>query len=182
MLRVAAIVPIKSFRTAKGRLRSTLGDAGATELATKLARGVITALAPLPVLVVSDDDEVARFARSLGAHVLHQQREGLNGAVSEAYELTSETADYVVIAHSDLAHPEGLGTYPYEDGVTIWTDHTETGTNVLCLPTGLNFSFSYGPHSAPAHRSAARSLGIEPRWMTASAWSLDIDEPVDLEK
>lgn len=179
-MQVAAIVPIKSFRTAKGRLRATLGDAGAAELATALARGVIIALAPLPVLVVSDDEEVSEFARALGAHVLHQRREGLNGAVSEAYELLSNTADHVVIAHSDLARPAGLGSYSYDAGVTIWTDHTETGTNVLCLPTGLDFPFSYGPNSAPAHRLAARALGIEPRWIPESPWSLDIDEPVDI--
>ena len=174
---VVALVPIKDFQAAKGRLRTELGDEAASELARTLAANVLSALHPLPVLVVTDNDTVSEFAQQRGATVQMQQREGLNAAVSEGYLSLVRTAEQVVIVHSDLAHPEGLGSFSYEDGITIWTDMDQEGTNVMCLPTGLPFTFSYGEGSALRHRSHAREQGFEPRWITNSPWALDIDEP-----
>lgn len=180
MERIAAVVPIKTFREAKGRLRTELGDSAASDLAQKLARGVLESLRPLPTVVVTDDEAVAAFATGIGVEVLRQSKVGLNAAVSEGYDSLRGRTELVVIVHSDLAHPEGLATYRYDDGITIWTDRDEQGTNVMCLPAGLDFTFSYGVGSAPLHRSVARELGIEPRWIAGSQWALDIDEPSDL--
>jgi len=178
--RLVALVPIKDFRSAKGRLRSQLGDEETSQLARALAHEVLTALQPLPVLVVTDDLDVAEFAAELGARVHQQRRSGLNAAVSEGYLTLGASAEHVVVVHSDLAQPAGLGSYPYADGVAIWTDHAGQGTNVLSLPAGLDFTFAYGEGSAPRHRALARELGFEPQWITESPWALDIDEPSDL--
>lgn len=180
MNRVVALVPIKDFRAAKGRLRTELGDEATSDLARTLADTVLSALRPLPVLVVTDDEEVAEFARERGAMVHLQQRDGLNAAVAEGYLSLTDAAERVVIVHSDLAHPEGLGDFVYEDGITIWTDVDREGTNVMCLPTGLAFTFSYGEGSAPRHRAHSRELGFEPQWITDSPWAVDIDEPRNL--
>ena len=178
--RIVALVPIKDFRAAKGRLRSELGDEAASKLARSLAHAVLDALQPLPVLVVTDDHAVTNFASELGATVHRQRQPGLNAAVSEGYAALAGDAEQVVIVHSDLAQPAGLGAYPYAEGVTIWTDRFAQGTNVLCLPTGITLSFAYGVGSAPRHRSIFRELGLEPQWITDSPWALDIDEPSDL--
>ena len=180
MHRVAALVPVKGFREAKGRLRNELGDVAATELAQRLASRVLEALHPLPVTVVTDDDAVIAFAKERGASFFRQNAPGLNTAVTEGYEALRESAELIVIAHGDLANPTGLGSYPYEHGITIWTDRAEQGTNVMCLPSGLNFAFAYGVGSAPRHRELARGLGFEPKWITNSSWALDIDEPSDV--
>jgi len=66
------------------------------------------------------------------------------------------------------------------DGVTIVTDHHGTGTNVLTLPTGLDFHFSYGADSASAHHREAERLGCRVALVTDSPWRFDVDEPEDL--
>lgn len=177
---IVALVPIKSFTTAKGRLRAAIGDEATVALAKRLAGGVLRELHPLSITVVTDDPDVELFAREHGADVLRQRQPGLNGAVRDGYGTMASTSRYVVITHSDLARPEGLGAYPFDEGISIWTDRATTGTNVLCLPTGLDFPFAYGVNSSLAHRSAARALGFEPQWNTTSPWALDIDEPSDL--
>jgi 2-phospho-L-lactate guanylyltransferase len=65
--------------------------------------------------------------------------------------------------------------------VTIVTDHHGTGTNVLALPTGLDFHFSYGANSASLHRREAERLGCPVTTVSDSPWRFDVDEPDDLD-
>jgi 2-phospho-L-lactate guanylyltransferase len=176
----AIIVPIKRFDAAKERLR-TGGVADVTSLARSLAAGVLGASAPRPVVVASESVDVSQFARENGAEVLELTSTGLNSAVHAAYEALRPRFDVVIIVHGDLRYPEGLGTFSFEPGITIVADHHGEGTNVLALPTGLDFHFYYGPGSLTRHVDEATRLGIEFRVIRDSPWRYDVDEASDLQ-
>jgi 2-phospho-L-lactate guanylyltransferase len=179
MLRVV-LVPLKNFTDAKSRLREVLSEHEVEALTLHLAQTVLEAVKPLHTLVVCDDDEVANFAIACGAGVLRTASTTLNGALSEAYQQMGRF-DQVLIVHGDLRRPQGLGSFQPGPGVTIVTDHHQLGTNVMSLPTGLDFRFSYGANSAQLHQREAERLGITWRVTTDSPWRFDVDEPDDLE-
>jgi 2-phospho-L-lactate guanylyltransferase len=179
-LRRVVLVPLKNFSDAKSRLREVLSERDVENVTQELARAVFEAVKPYETLVVCDDDDVAAFAAQCGAVVFRATTRSLNGAVHEAYGSLNEY-DQAIIVHADLRAPTGLGTYQPGPGITIVTDHHGTGTNVLSLPTGVDFHFSYGPGSAALHQIEALRLGIACEITTNSPWRFDVDEPDDLE-
>ena len=174
------LIPLKALHVAKSRLRGTFGDEGAEELVRSLASRVIAAADPRRRLVVCDDDATAAFAEQAGAEVFFSPELTLNGAVADAYRQMGTEADQVIIAHADLLEPVGLGSAHFDNGVTLVLDHLGTGTNVLVLPTGLDFRFAFGPNSASRHESEARRLKLAICVIDDSPWRFDVDEPEDL--
>ncbi len=180
MIPDAFLVPLKAFDRAKERLRAD-PDLDVPALAAALAAGVISACAPVPVVVVTESASVADFARDRGAQVWVSDARDLNGALRGAYEGLSARFARLCVAHGDLLRPEGLGAFDPDDGVTLVTDHHGTGTNVLALPGGLDFRFAFGADSARAHEAEARRLGLRVTVITHGAWCLDVDRPQDLD-
>jgi 2-phospho-L-lactate guanylyltransferase len=176
----AIVVPLKRFDLAKDRLRQ-VGTIDATALAEDLALGVLHACSPRHIVVLSESDEVSQFALSHGAEAWRSQARDLNEAVQGAYEALRLRFDRLIIAHGDLANPVGLGRFEPGPGVTIVADHHRTGTNVLVLPTSLDFHFAYGPGSLQLHQSEAERLGVACRVIDDSPWRFDVDEPADLQ-
>lgn len=174
------MVPLKNFSDAKSRLREVLGHEEVVALTVNLARHVLESLKPLHTFVVCDDDDVADFAVACGASALRTTSRSLNAALSEAYGQMGDFSQ-VIIAHGDLRHPEGLGFFQPDPGVTIVTDHHQRGTNVMSLPSGLDFRFAYGANSAKLHHREAARLGIACTVTIDSPWRFDVDEPDDLE-
>lgn len=115
-----------------------------------------------------------------GAQSFQSEATGLNDAVQRAYAQLSDDYDRLIMVHGDLRIPFGLGTFDPGPGVTIVTDHLERGTNILVVPTGLDFRFSYGPNSKSLHQREAERLSLECRVVSDSPWRYDIDEPEDL--
>jgi 2-phospho-L-lactate guanylyltransferase (CobY/MobA/RfbA family) len=105
----------------------------------------------------------------------------LNDAVQRAYGALQSRFERLVIVHGDLRTPAGLGSFDPGPGVTIVTDHHGRGTNVMALPTGLDFHFAYGANSAELHRREAERVGARVTVVTDSPWRFDVDEPDDLE-
>ncbi len=197
--RYAVLVPVKSFAQAKRRLTAVLGDAERRALVRSMAETVLRAASPLPVAVVCDDPEVARWARDHGALVLWEPGRGLNGAVQSGVEQLAELAvRRVVVAHADLPLAKGLAGLFAVDGsigsegaataapsggaaaVTLVPDRREDGTNVIELPTDAGFRFSYGPGSFRRHREECARLGLEVRVLREPSLSYDVDWPSDL--
>jgi 2-phospho-L-lactate guanylyltransferase len=176
----AIIVPLKRFDLAKERLRNGT-DLNVAALAEGLARSVILHSQPRHVIVLSEHPDVSRFATSLGAEVWVSQATNLNEAVQHAYEGLGDRFERLIIAHGDLRHPEGLGDFVPDSGITLVSDHHGEGTNVLVLPTGLCFHFAYGPGSLALHVQEAKRLGVDYRVVTDSPWRFDVDEPSDLD-
>ncbi len=177
----AIVIPLKRFDVAKERLRASNIES-VTELARALATKVIVNCRPRATFVVSESDEVTEFAEGLGCDVLRSDALGLNDAVQRAYGGLQSRYERLIIVHGDLLHPEGLGVFEPGDGVTIVTDHHGLGTNVLALPTGLDFHFFYGADSANRHRREANRLGAAVTMVSDSPWRFDVDEPGDLDQ
>lgn len=179
----AVLVPIKPFRGAKGRLAAVLDETARADLARRMATQVLAAAAPLPVLVVTADDDVAAFARAAGAEVLGDPGAGLDLAVHAGVdELAARGIDEVVVAHADLPHATGLAALTGADGTcTLVPDRREDGTNVLVVPTTSGFRFAYGPGSFARHVAEAERVGLIVRAVRDSRLGWDVDVPEDLE-
>ena len=178
---VAVVVPVKSFDLAKGRLAHHLDADHRGRLARQLAAQVLAAAGDLERWVACDSDEVARWAREQGAGVLRHPEPGLNPAVAHAVaELGRRGVARVIVAHGDLPLARDIAWVGDFDGVTIVPDRRSDGTNVLAVPTGVGFTFAYGPQSARRHQAEAERLGLPLRVVTDEALGWDIDTPDDL--
>lgn len=172
---------------AKARLAGALSEGQRSRLARDMATSVIGAAGPLAVHVVCDDEEVADWARSVGAIVLWRPGRGLNGAVTDGVsELAALGYDRVIVAHADLPHALDLGvveSIPADDRstVVIVPDRHHDGTNVISVPTGVGFEFAYGPGSAARHAAEARRLGLHVTVIEDARLGWDVDRPEDLD-
>lgn len=180
--RDAVLVPVKAFGEAKLRLAPALSPHRRATLARVMAERVIRSAATMPVAVVCDDREVAAFARDLGALVIWEPGRGLNGAVQEGFtRLAGAGVDLVIVAAGDLPLATDLSWVVEARGITIVPDRRGDGTNVISVPTGLPFAFSYGPGSFARHLAAARALPVDVRVVEGSPLAWDVDLPADLE-
>ncbi|HXW82324.1 MAG TPA: 2-phospho-L-lactate guanylyltransferase [Acidimicrobiales bacterium] len=175
------VVPVKAFSKAKMRLASVLRPEERAELARKMAEHVLGASKPLPVVVVCDDPEVAIWARRLGARPLPEPGRGLNGAINAAFEqLGREGYEQLVVAHADLPLASQLAWLADIEGIALVPDRREEGTNVISLPTGCDFSFSYGPGSFLRHQEEARRTGLSWQVIRDPGLAWDVDFPSDI--
>jgi len=146
-----------------------------------MAEHVLSAASPLPVAVVCDDEEVAKWAASHSAMVLLEPGRGLNGAVEAGVaRLARAGASEVLVAHADLPLAHRLAHLAGFSGVTLVPDRREDGTNVLCLPAHSSFAFSYGPGSFTRHLAEASRVGLAVRVIREPELAWDVDVPSDI--
>lgn len=177
----ALVVPIKAFAAAKARLAGTLSPYQRSNLARRMAATVLSAGADLDRFVVCDDDEVAEFAVANDAKVLWMPGHGLNGAIGAAVaEVRAAGYESAVVAHSDLPLAAGLSRLVTRSCITLVPDRHTDGTNVIALPTGVAFSFHYGPASFARHVRQAMDLGVDLRVVNDRRLGVDVDRPADL--
>ncbi|MEE9414285.1 MAG: 2-phospho-L-lactate guanylyltransferase [Acidimicrobiales bacterium] len=177
------LIPVKAFHEAKSRLAESVVSPGRAALARSMATSVLRAGRQLRLAVVCDDERVARWAASNGALTLWKPGRGLNGAVTEAVEdLGAAGFDQVVVAHGDLPLAQSFSELLDFDGITLVPDRRRQGTNVICLPTGTGFEFSYGAGSFDRHLTEASRVATETRVVTDENLALDIDTPEDMEE
>jgi 2-phospho-L-lactate guanylyltransferase len=175
------LIPVKAFHQAKRRLGAALSDPDRIALVRAMATRVVEACVPLPVAVVCDDQGVAQWASELGATVMWEPGQGLNGAVRAGVDrLTRAGTRWVIVAHGDLPRAHGLGALAPFDGITLVPDRRDDGTNVLRLPAGSDFRFAYGPGSFRAHRAEATRLGLPVRVLRDPNLAYDVDWPADV--
>lgn len=177
----AVLIPVKAFGQAKRRLEVTLDDHERIALVRAMATRVVSASAPLPVAVVCDDREVAEWAETVGARVMWEPGQGLNGAVRAGVDrLAALGVQWVTVAHGDLPTATGLGSIASFNGATLVPDRHDDGTNVLRLPAHSEFRFAYGPGSFRAHRAEAARLGLAVRVLRVPSLAYDVDWPADV--
>jgi 2-phospho-L-lactate/phosphoenolpyruvate guanylyltransferase len=177
----AVVVPVKAFTAAKVRLSGALDPAERAELARRMGEVVLAAAAPLPAVVVCDDDEVRAWAEAAGARVVWCPGRGLNGAVADGVAtLRADGVEMAVVAHADLPLATRLDWVVAFPGVTLVPDRRLDGTNVLAVPTGSGFRFSYGAGSFGRHRAEAAARGLPARMVRDDRLAWDVDVPADL--
>ena len=107
---VWAIVPVKRFDLAKGRLADSLHADERRRLARAMLEDVLEALTDTAevdrVLVVTREPEVATLATSAGADTIAETGEGLNAAVTTGADAAvAGEADVLLVVHGDLPLP-----------------------------------------------------------------------------
>lgn len=181
--RIALLVPVKSFKQAKGRLAGVLPPEGRVDLARRMATVVLAAAGDLAMHVVCDDETVAAWAGEAGATVLWCPGRGLDQAVADGVEALRRAGfARAVVAHADLPAARSFDAVAGADGVTIVPDRRDDGTNVISLPTGAGFSFRYGPGSSLRHQAEARRLGLPVKVVRDHRLGFDVDTPADLDE
>jgi 2-phospho-L-lactate guanylyltransferase len=180
---IAVVIPIKAFDHAKERLSGVLTADQRNRLARATAHGVLESVRGAHVFVVCNDHDVSDWAQTHGATVVPQSGTGLNAAVQEGITAAHGYAR-VMIVHSDLPLPSNLGlllnSTHASDTVTIVPDRHRDGTNVLIVPTGIDFHCQYGAQSFSAHMTEASKHGLAVEIIEDDELALDIDTPDDL--
>jgi 2-phospho-L-lactate guanylyltransferase len=181
MSSAAVVVPVKAFTAAKRRLAGVLEPAERQALARRMAEVVVGAAAPLPVVVVCDDEAVREWALALGADVVWCPDRGLNGAVADGVaHLAERGVERAIVAHADLPLATRLDWVADFPGVTLVPDRRRDGTNVAAVPTTAGFTFHYGGGSFASHRAEATRLGLPVRLVSDPFLAWDVDLPGDL--
>jgi 2-phospho-L-lactate guanylyltransferase len=179
---VAVLMPVKAFAYAKQRLAPTFAPQVRARLARAMATHVVAVAAPLPVVVVCDDPEVAIWADGLGAQAIWAPDKGIDNAVEHGVRhLAAGGVEQVIVVPTDLPLAGPLRRLAGHEGVTLVPDRRNDGTNLVCLPTAVDFRFAYGPGSFARHQAEARRLGVPLRVIRDPRLGLDIDLPADLE-
>lgn len=187
------MVPIRSFAEGKSRLAPTLDAVDRARLARSTAEVVVTPRPDVDLFVVCDDPDVESWARTRGATAVRVDRRGLNESLTAAAPIVgaATTAEVVAVVHADLPLAErvaddvlavvGDRRAPF---VAIVTDRHDDGTNVLVLDraTFVGWPFGYGAGSCERHAAVARRLGHEPIVVRHPRLSIDLDDPVDLDR
>jgi 2-phospho-L-lactate guanylyltransferase len=180
-VRVAVVIPVKSFTLAKGRLSDTLTPAERETLATECATTVLRAASPLPAYVVCSDPVVAEWATSHGAHVVQCLTPGLDVAVAAGRDAAhADGCDHIVVAHADLPLARSFEHIAREGIVTMITDRHSDGTNVLSFPIASDFSTAYGPGSFENHKQIATNAHLHFEVLHDPDLELDLDTADDL--
>ena len=188
-LHTTAVVPVKGFSVANGRLdglltpdeRKGLAEALFLDLIVKLPR----ARCIDEVLIVTADDSIARQARWFGHTVLVQESdEGHSEAASAgALAAKAEGADRVAMLPVDcpMLETDELDAHVGRSPRTalIVPDHHGTGTNALVLTPPDVFVPAFGPDSCARHVSRARASGISFALEEIESISFDLDTPED---
>ena len=172
---------MKSFDDAKARLSGVLSPHLRGMFARWMADQVFNSARPLPIYVVCDNEEVAHFADTRACTVLWKPGHGLNSAVQSAVDdLALLGHDHVMVSHGDLPRAKAMDAILEEGTITLVPDLRGDGTNVISLPIGTNFTFSYGARSFDRHLDSARQTSLALAVRRDPLFAHDVDTPDDL--
>ncbi len=189
-MRTAAILPVKSFGSAKQRLGALIEQDARSHLMRAMLSDVLDALAGVPeleqVLVVTANPLAGELEADPRVHVLHDDSEagqsaaaliGIRHARAAGIERALLVPGDAPLLDSGelsalLAHPEPLAIVPDRHG---------TGTNGLVLSPVDAFDPSFGSGSLARHEAAAAATGLPFAVDPLPSLVLDVDTPDDLE-
>ena len=185
-----AIVPIKSFDTAKQRLANVLSPDERRSLMMAMARDVLTALSRSQrltgVVIVSRAPEADALAQSFGTERFAESPDAdLPAALTQAIEYSKEqlhaTGVFIVPADVPLIQADEVDELLDEHtGVTLLPDTEKIGTNgLMCSPPDA-IQMVFDGKSFKPHADHAFEAGLTPKIVPSSGFSLDIDTPSDL--
>ena len=183
MPQVVIGIPVKPFGVAKRRLADVLSAAERARLGRELAERTVTAVAASGAvpLILSADDQVTGWARSIGVDVLLDEGSSLDRAASVAlHRIRSQGAVWGVL-HADVPTLTGADLKrPIEvlqTGGAVIAPSSDGGTSLLGSSLD-EFRFHYGPGSF--HRHLAGLAPHDPFVAVSRGLALDLDTPDDL--
>lgn len=186
-----AVLPVKSFASAKQRMASYLTPLERLGLARCMFQDVLDAARRAKrlagILVVTSDQEVRTIARAAGAQMLSEHTDsGYAAAVSAAsIRLSHCKADGMIVIPADIPHLSPSTIDKMADmtpprGMTIVPANCDGGTNMLCMRPVNVVKPLFGHNSCMLHCEAARQAGIEPLILSRCEEGRDLDRPGDL--
>jgi 2-phospho-L-lactate guanylyltransferase len=189
-VKTLAILPVKSFGSAKQRLAESLGTGSRQALAQAMFADVLTAVRRTKefdeVAVITSDRAAESAARGQGVVVLAdtvQQGQSQAAQIGIRHAL-AHGFDRVALVPGDtpLVQPADLAGLLARsgDGVSIVPDRHGAGTNGLVLTPPDAIEPSFGPDSRRRHVALADAAGVPHQIDEVGALALDVDTPVDL--
>lgn len=182
------LVPVKSFTGAKQRLSSLLSVSERAKLAWTMLGDVLSVVVSVPglrnVAVVTSADDVADYARQLGAVVIDDHgANGTNAAVKAGFlDVARRGGGAVIALPGDLPGilPADIATLfaaVRKTGIAIAPAPRDGGTNALACYVPGRIAPCFGSKSFARHIQAANRGGIRPVIVVNSRLGLDLDEP-----
>lgn len=192
-MRTQAIVPIKSFGSAKQRLADVLAAGSRRSLVQAMFSDVLASLRRCrridQIAVVTADPMADSIARGDRVAVLHDDASAGQSAATEIgiAHAMANGLDRVLLVPGDTplldpAEVDDLLDRTAADGVevAIVADRHGTGTNALVLTPPDAIQPSFGEGSFDRHVAAARDAGRSWRAEEVPSLAADVDTPDDL--
>jgi 2-phospho-L-lactate guanylyltransferase len=187
--RTIAILPVKSFGSAKQRLAETLGGGARKALAQAMFSDVLATLRRVPELdeiaVVTADPAAESAAAGERVTVLHDSAQrgqsaatliGIRHALAMGYERV-----LLVPGDTPLLQPrEVAALIDAPQGLVIVADRHGTGTNALVMSPPDAIEPAFGPDSFARHTAAAHAAHVACHGEEVPGLALDVDTPSDL--
>jgi 2-phospho-L-lactate/phosphoenolpyruvate guanylyltransferase len=192
-MRTIAILPIKSFGSAKQRLAGLLGSGARQALVQAMFQDVLAALRHVPELdaiaVVTANAVAERAAYGEGVLLLADDREaGHSEAATIGIRHALDSGfDRVLLVPGDtpLLDPAEVGgllrrAEVEATGVVVVPDRHGTGTNALLLSPPAAIEPAFGSGSRDRHEALAAAAGASCRVEALPSLAIDVDTPEDL--
>ncbi len=173
-----AVIPLKGFAVAKGRLSPVLDQQQRSSLARETAGHVLRACAAggFDIMVVTGDEAVRAWAVENSATVIPDPSQGLDAACRVAIE---QCDGPWVIVHGDLPLLDGAAmAYVHTtlaQGGSVIAPSRDGGTNLLGATDRVRLS--YGPDSFHRHLGALSGLATV---FVDMKTLIELDTPGDL--
>ena len=191
--KVWAVIPVKPFAQAKGRLAPVLDVAERATLARLMFEDVLDVMSrsreiPAGTMVVTSDPEASACAQRSGAAVVFDHADnGINAAVRLAIDRIGAD-DGLVVVPSDIPHitleaiaAAARAILPMRT-MAIAAASDDRGTNLLaCRPAGAT-PLHFGRGSFDLHCKLAAQAGIAVHELRLPELALDLDRPQDLHR
>lgn len=192
-MKTLAILPIKSFQSAKQRLGREYGTGSRSALARAMYSDVLAALRRCKeidsIVVVTGAREAVELAHAQGISVQGEAEEkGQSKAlVPEIDRAVSQGFERVILVPGDcpLASPAEIDDVLRRaaaagTAVTIVPDRHDEGTNALILHPPKALDPQFGPQSQSRHIEQAKQRGLSYEVESLESLALDIDTAEDL--
>ena len=187
---LAAIIPVKRLRLAKGRLAGLLTEVERRALVLAMFEDVLAALrgarAVDRVGVISSEAAVLARAAALGVDALVDRSGDLNAALAQAAgHYAARGAQAALVLHADVPLVTGAEIDAFAAALgggrgVVLAGARDGGTNALLARPPLALPFLFGAGSLSRHLAAARELGLPARLFRGRGLALDVDRPDDL--
>jgi 2-phospho-L-lactate guanylyltransferase len=188
---ICAVVPIKSFRSAKTRLGERLDEAQRAALSRVSATLVLRAVAGCAGIdrriAVVEDEEAAGLARNhLFEALVRPDLYGQSAAVEAGFDYAREQGGESLVTISadvPLARARDIEALLEPQGpVLVMVSNREgEGTNALRLSPAQPMRLHFGPGSLEQHRREAHALGLPVTVLDNPRLRIDIDTADDLD-
>jgi 2-phospho-L-lactate/phosphoenolpyruvate guanylyltransferase len=191
-LKVAAVVPVKSFQKSKSRLSPFFSSVQRQAISQLMLNYTLCVLCRLEfltqIIVVSCDPFVRRLAEAFGVYYLYNVESGVNSAVDAADRLCHDNgikSNIVIPADLCFLNEEEIRLVYYESTkfpkvVAICPSKRKDGTNFLLRKPFSIIETSYENNSFYNHLSLANNSGAHVFTIDSENLERDIDTFKDI--